>query len=96
MPNQSCCVGPCDNKSWLPDKLVVRGHVKKLVFHSFPKDEALRKVWDKQILKGLTNYETRKGLYICSNHFKLGKPIGNFNYPTLYLTKSDAEMKKRQ
>ena len=93
MPNQSCCVGPSNNKSWLPAELVVRGHVKKLVFHSFPKDEALRKVWDKQISKGLKNYETRKGLHVCSNHFKLGKPVGNFNYPTLYLTKSDTESK---
>ena len=93
MPNQSCCVGPCNNKSWLPAELVVRGHVKKLVFHSFPKDEALRKVWDKQISKGLKNYETRKGLHVCSNHFKLGKPIRNFNYPSLYLTKSGAESK---
>ena len=40
MPNQSCCVGSCNDKSWLPNEPVVREHVKKLVFHSFPKDEA--------------------------------------------------------
>ena len=39
------------------------------------------------------NYETRKGLHVCSNHFKLGKLVGNFNYPALYLIKSDAESK---
>ncbi len=93
MPNQACCVGPCENRSWMPDQLVIRGHVKKLVFHSFPKNEDLRKIWDKQISKGLKNYEERRGSYVCSNHFKLGKPAGQFNYPTLYLTKSDAETK---
>eukprot|EP00794_Sanderia_malayensis_P002805 gene2805-biopygen2313 len=33
-------------------------------------------------------------MLVCSNHFKFGKPLGNFNYPTMYLTQRDAETKK--
>ena len=77
MPNQSCCVGPCDNKSWRPKELVVRGHVKKLTFHSFPKDEVLRKLWDNQIKKGLTNYEKKKGEPRLLKPFQVRKANGN-------------------
>ena len=35
MPNQSCCVGPCDNKSRRPKEPVVRGHFKNPLFTPF-------------------------------------------------------------
>ena len=94
MPQQSCCVGPCHNKSWLPEKIVVRGHVKKLIFHSFPKDEGLKRIWVKQIAKGVKNLELTKGSYVCSNHFQCGKPVGKFNFPTKFLTTSDVTFTK--
>ena len=94
MPQQSCCVGPCHNKWWFAEKIVVRGHVKKLIFHLFPKDEGLKRIWVKQIAKGVKNFELTKGSYVCSNPFYCGKPVGKFNFPTKFLTTSDVTFKK--
>ena len=93
MPRQTCSVGPCDNKSWLVDRLVKRSHVQELKFHHFPKNEEQRKLWASQVSKGHKDFKIMSGSTICSNHFVKGKPTYDFPYPTLFLTPSDVGLK---
>ena len=91
MPNYRCCVGGCDNDSRYPEKVVKRSHVAELKFHCFPKDEARRKLWKKQVDKGLAGFVVTNNKVVCSNHFEFGKPTYASPIPTLFMTMRKAE-----
>ena len=85
-----CSVGPCANTKRKPDDYVIKGHVEKLVFHRIPhKDPAMRKQWELSIQRGRLDFEAGDWTYVCSNHFKDGKPTSQNPYPTEFLTPSD-------
>ena len=64
---------------------MVRGHVKKLIFHKFRKGE-MRKQWEKMIRKGLdkAKFTFSNNSVVCSNHFEYGKPTSGFPFPKLF------------
>ena len=86
MPNYRCCVGGCDNDSRYPEKGVKRSHVAELKFHYFPKDEARRKLWKKQVDKGLAGFVVTNNKVVCSSHFEFGKPTYASPIPMLFMT----------
>ena len=47
-----CCVGTCDNDTRYQERFAVKGHVQKLMFHRFPRNEEKRKTWTSLISKG--------------------------------------------
>ena len=93
---ESCCIGSCNNKSWLSDKLCVRGHVENLKFHAFPKDSNKFHQWENAVAKGRVGYKICKSRRVCSNHFTDGKPTFQNPYPTLYLTPSESAEKRTE
>ena len=84
-----CCVAGCDNDKRYPAKIVKKSHAEKLVFHAFPKDEEMKRVWIEQVSGGLNTFQWGKQVRICSNHFEDGKPTTRHNYPTKFLRKRD-------
>lgn len=83
-----CCVGGCNNDKRYPNKYVKRSHVQELKFHRFTSVEDKRKIWIKNISKGLVNFNPGKETFICSNHFVDGQPTNENPHPTLFLTPS--------
>ena len=47
-----CCVGTRDNDTRYQERFVVKGHIQKLMFHRFPRNEEKRKTWTSLISKG--------------------------------------------
>eukprot|EP00795_Rhopilema_esculentum_P013628 gene13628-4529_t len=94
MPNQICCIGQYDNKSWIADKHIKRGHVSDLKLQSFPKDSGMGAMWTRHVSIGREHFEVSKSSYICSNHFVNGKPTCDMPYPTMFPTSSDCAVKK--
>ena len=96
MPNYRCCVGGCDNDSRYPDKIVKRSNVKELKFHYFPKDPEKRKLWVKEVEKGLIDFQVSNSKVVCSNHFEYGKPTFSSPIPTLYMSVHSASKPSKQ
>ena len=65
-----CCVGTCDNDTRYQKRFVVKGHVQKLMFHRFPRNEEKRKTWTSLISKARSGFTPGDDSRICSNHFK--------------------------
>ena len=82
-----CCVGTCDNDTRYQENFVVKGHVQKLMFHRFSRNEEKRKAWTSLISKGGSVFTPNGGSRICSNHFKDGQPTTKNPNPTLWLTR---------
>ena len=55
----------------------------------FPKNEKRRQEWIAMISKGRENFHTGKWTYVCSTHFRYGKPITRYPNPSMFLTKHD-------
>ena len=47
-----CSVGTCDNDTRYQERFIVKGHVQKLMFHRFPRNEEKRKTWTSLTSKG--------------------------------------------
>ena len=75
--NVECTVGYCDNGKRYPDYIVKRSHIEELIFHKWPTDKKLAKIWWEQVAKSRNdsfNLVTgMKETYVCSNHFPQGK-----------------------
>ena len=84
-----CCVGTCDNDTRYQERFVVKGHVQKLMFHRFPRNEEKRKTWTSLIAKGRSGFTLSDASRIFSNHFKDGQPTTKNPNPTLWLTIQD-------
>ena len=52
------------------ERFFVKGHVQKLMFHRFPRNEEKRKTWTSLISKGRSGFTLSDGSKICSNHLK--------------------------
>ena len=65
-----CCVGTCDNDSRYQERFVMKGHVQKLIFQRFPRNEEKRKTWTSLISKARSGFTPGDDSRICSNHFK--------------------------
>jgi hypothetical protein len=74
MPYQ-CAVAGCTHKSW---------RHKTLVFYSFPKDDALRRKWIRNISLRRKDYKWSTSDRVCSAHFVGGRKLGNNNVPTIF------------
>ena len=72
--NSRYCVNPCNNDKHYPDKIKKRSHVVAMKWHRFPKNEERRQEWIAMISKGRENFHPGKWTYLCSNHFRDGKP----------------------
>ena len=84
-----CCIGSCDNDTRYQERFVVKGHVQKLMFHRFPRNEEKRKTWTSPIFKGRSGFTPSDGRKICSNHFKDGQATTKNPNPMLWLTIQD-------
>ena len=65
----------------------------------FPKNEKRRQEWIAMISNGRENFHPGKWTYVCSTHFRDGKPITRYPNPSMFLTKHDelwATPKKRR
>ena len=83
-----CSLGGCNNDKRHPEKMIIRGHVSKLVFHKFPPptDPVRRNAWIQKCSKGRDDFNPdSEWIYACSNHFFDGKPTRENPLPTLYL-----------
>ena len=83
-----CSLGGCNNDKRHPEKMIIPGHVSKLVFHEFlpPTDPARRNAWIQKCSKGRDDFNPdSEWIYACSNHFFDGKPTRENPLPTLYL-----------
>ena len=54
-----CVVGGCDHKSWVH---------KTLKFHSFPKDERIKRKWISAVRMNRTSYKWHASHRVCSAH----------------------------
>ena len=59
--SRKCCAAAlCNNRS---------DNRKDLVFHSFPKDQILRKTWEIKMKRGNKKFASNRALYCRSEHF---------------------------
>ena len=91
-----CAVIFCNNDSRYLDKLVLRGSVREMKWHCFPRGKnklKLREEWIRAVSKGRKNFAPgEKGNHhVCSNHFIDGEPSDENPIPTRFLTKSEYE-----
>ena len=58
--HKCCAAALCNNRS---------DNRKDLIFHSFPKDQILRKTWEIKMKRGDKKFASNTVLYCCSEHF---------------------------
>ena len=88
-----CIIGVCNNDNRYPERMVKHSNVTgSIVMHCLPKDKTIRATWVHHILKGRKDIKSEKDLakncYVCSNHFRDGKPTKENPSPSLFLTLS--------
>ena len=84
-----CCVGGCNNDQRYPDLAIKRSHVSELIWHRWPKGEALSELWRKSVSKGRKNFKPGPYMTVCSNHFVDGKRTTENPVPKLFMTESE-------
>ena len=84
-----CWVGGCNNDQRYPDLVVKRSHVSELIWHRWPKGEALSELWRKSVSKGRKNFKPGPYMTVCSNHFVDGKRTTENPVPKLFMTESE-------
>ena len=89
--NDRCCVGSCNNDKRYPNSLQKRSHVDVLRWCRFTSDPVKCEQWTKLIGSGRVNFEPRKWVYVCSNHFVDVEPTSANPNPTLYLRQMDRQ-----
>ena len=60
LSHKCCAAALCNNRS---------DSRKDLVFHSFPKDQILRKTWEIKMKHGNKKFASNRALYCCSEPF---------------------------
>ena len=70
-----CTIGGYSHKSWIH---------KTLKFHSFPKDESLKRKWIRVVSVRRKDYKWKSTDRVCSAHFPGGHKYGAKNIPSIF------------
>ena len=70
-----CVVGGCDHKKWVQ---------KNLKFHSFPRDDKIKRKWISAISLKTKDYKWDASHRVCSAHFHGGHLYGSNNVPAIF------------
>ena len=62
---------------------------RDIIMHALPKDGTVKKIWVQQTLKGRKDLKSEKDIpnncFVCSNHFRDGRPTISNPSPSLFL-----------
>ena len=73
MVHKRCCMGPCNNDSRYPEKLVKRGTVENIKWHKFPQVDI------KFCSVEVSEVKTCVATFIRNRNLQLGFPIYNIS-----------------
>ena len=96
--NDRCAVGLCKNARKYPECYVMKPHIAtynttlKLMFWRCI-DLKLYSKWAQACDR--KNFKFGPNNYVCSNHFKCGRPMDLDPIPTLYLTDKEVGTKRK-
>ena len=60
LSHKCCAAALCNNRS---------DNRPDLIFHNFPLDENLKKIWDQKMKRGDKKFASNSSLFCCSEHF---------------------------